>query len=189
MRYKEFNRNSVLEKCIHLFWATGFRACAISDIVEKTGVNRFSLYEEFDNKEGILYAALELYKERYAQLDFDLLKKEGDPHKILFQFFNSFLNGKQQDGCFVMHVGTEMADNDLKIQSFLKTYMDELEQLFVQLMEANPATKSDGALYARNLIGLFCTSVSFCLIHSTEKRERHIKNGIQVILSKKLNYA
>ena len=189
MRYKEFNRNSVLEKCIPLFWATGLRACAISDIVEETGVNRFSLYEEFDNKEGILYAALELYKERYAQANFDVLKKEGTPHEILFQFFNSFLNGKQQDGCFIMHVGTELADNDSKVQTFLKTYMDEIEQLFVQLLEKDSETKADSAFYARNLIGLFCTSVSFCLIHPTEKRERHIKNGIQVILNKKLNHA
>lgn len=189
MRYKEFNRNSVLEKCIPLFWKNGFRACAISDIVEETGVNRFSLYEEFENKEGILYAALELYKERYAQVSFDMLKKEGNPHEILFHFYNSFLNGKQQDGCFVMHVGTELADNDLKVQSFLKAYMDELEQLFIQLMERNPVTKSNSAFFARNLIGLFCTSVSFCLIHSEDQRERHIKNGIQVILNKKLNYA
>lgn len=189
MRYKEFNRNNVLEKCIPLFWATGFRACAISDIVEETGVNRFSLYEEFDNKEGILYAALELYKERYAQINFDILKKEGNPHEILFQFFNSFLNGKQQDGCFIMHVGTELADNDEKVKAFLKNYMDELEQLFTQLMDNNSETKLDSAFYARNLVGLFCTSISFCLIHSVEERERHIKNGIQVILNKKLSYA
>ena len=68
MRYKEFNRNSVLEKCIPLFWKNGFRACAISDIVEETGVNRFSLYEEFENKEGILYAALELYRSIVSQV-------------------------------------------------------------------------------------------------------------------------
>ena len=66
MRYKEFHKNTVLEKCIPLFWKNGFGACTISDIVRTTGVNRFSLYEEFNNKEGILHNALALYQQRDA---------------------------------------------------------------------------------------------------------------------------
>ena len=58
MRYKEYNPNSVLEKSIPLFWEHGFGGCAIKEIVEATGVNRFSLYQEFEDKEGILYLSL-----------------------------------------------------------------------------------------------------------------------------------
>ena len=74
MRYKEYNRNAVLEKAIRLFWQKGFNGCSINEIVEVTGVNRFSLYHEFVSKEGILYASLELYRERYSKDKFDLLK-------------------------------------------------------------------------------------------------------------------
>ena len=66
MRYKEYNVNRVLEKSMALFWQKGFNGCSVNELVKETGVNRFSLYNEFENKEGILYASLELYRERYC---------------------------------------------------------------------------------------------------------------------------
>ncbi len=64
MRYKEYNVNSVLKKTIRLFWKRGFRGCSINDLVDETNVNRFSLYHEFSNKEGILYHSLEYYQKK-----------------------------------------------------------------------------------------------------------------------------
>lgn len=183
MRYKEFNRNRVLETCIPMFWKNGFRACAISDIVEETGVNRFSLYEEFGNKEGILLAALKLYKERYSSKNFKLLNQEGSTEIILKDFYLSYFNReKPQDGCFVIHVGTELADSDEGVKAFLKEYIDDLKRLYVTLLKREPKTSADSEFYARNLIGLFYTAMSFCLIHSETERAHHIENGIQVIL-------
>lgn len=60
MRYKEYNRNKVLEQSLAVFWQKGFNGCSVNELVEITGVNRFSLYSEFENKEGILYASLNL---------------------------------------------------------------------------------------------------------------------------------
>ena len=119
MRYKEFNRNRVLEKCIPLFWGNGFRACAISDIVRETSVNRFSLYQEFGNKEGILIATLKLYKERYSSENFNILTKDGRSENILNEFYSSFFDSaNKQDGNFVIHVGVELADTDRGCSGF-----------------------------------------------------------------------
>lgn len=189
MRYKEFNRNRVLEKCIPLFWMNGFRACAISDIVEETGVNRFSLYEEFGNKEGILIAALQLYKDRYSSEKLKILLKDGTTEELVNEFYSSFFdNDNKQDGCFIIHVGVELAEADKDVQAFLRSYMDEIESLFIELLNRDPETKPNSAFLARNLIGLFFTSMSFCLIHSEEERMHHIENGINVIL-KNTSYA
>jgi TetR/AcrR family transcriptional repressor of nem operon len=92
MRYKEYNVNKVLEKSIKLFWENGFRGCSINKIVNITGVNRFSLYHEFENKEGILYASLHLYRGRYCQEKLDYLKKEGSLPDILKEFYLSFID-------------------------------------------------------------------------------------------------
>ena len=88
MRPKEFSRNSVLEKCITLFWEEGYTGTGIQKVVARTGVNRYSLYEEFGNKEGILLASLELYKERYVPLE--KLTKSSTVQDALFQFYSSF---------------------------------------------------------------------------------------------------
>jgi AcrR family transcriptional regulator len=59
MRYKEFNRNKILEDCISLFWKQSYTGTSISDIVKATNVNLYSLYNEFKNKRGILDASIQ----------------------------------------------------------------------------------------------------------------------------------
>ena len=173
-----------------LFWEQGFGGSPIKDLVEVTGVNRFSLYHEFENKEGILYASLKLYRERYCDDKFAILKKEGLPEKLLEEFYLSFLNSSNAvEGCFFIHVGTEMADSDPQIKALLKDYLDEIEGLFVELLNKHAETKEHAAFCAKHLIGLFCTSMSFCLIHTEQQRLNHISNGIKLILNKHADHA
>ena len=190
MRYKEYNVNRVLEKSIQLFWENGFRGCSVKDIVEATGVNRFSLYHEFTDKSGILYGALQLYRERYCEDKFNILKEEGHPKVVLERFYLSFLDDKNvHAGCFFIHIGTEMADTDEKIKALVKSYLNEIESLLSELLMRNDETKEHAKFCARHLVGLFCTTMSFCLIHSEEERANHISNGIDVILNKNISYA
>jgi TetR/AcrR family transcriptional repressor of nem operon len=190
MRYKEYNVNRVLEKCLQLFWAKGFRGCSINDIVEETGVNRFSLYHEFQDKEGLLYDSLRIYRERYAEPKFEILKGAGSPKEILQAFFRSFLKPEEeQQGCYIIHIGTELADTDLKIKEFINAYLSEIEGLIHEMLKRHMELEEDAAFYARHLIGLFCTSMSFCLILSEQQKEYHIANGLNLILNKRTNHA
>ena len=186
VRYKEFNSNSVLEKCITLFWNKGFGACAISDIVEETGVNRFSLYEAFDNKEGILIAALELYYERYGKPHLEYLDETKPLQKALAAFYSSYLNEYKgrPAGCFIVHTATELADANVRVREMLDRYLNGIEEHILVLLSHTPSLVESNVFYTRQLIGLFCTSISFCLIHNYDERVRLIENGIRVILDK-----
>lgn len=173
-----------------LFWRDGFRACSINDIVLATGVNRFSLYQEFENKEMMLYNALKLYRERYCGDKHAILKEDALPELVLSKFYLSFFKAANKNqGCFIIHVGTELADTDQNIRSLLKDYLNETEDLFRELLKKHEKTKEFADLYARHLIGLFCTSMSFCLIHSEKERNHHISNGIRIILNRESSYA
>ena len=190
MRYKEYNVNRVLEKCIKLFWQHGFRGCSVKDIVEETGVNRFSLYHEFEDKNGILYEAMKLYRERYCDEKFNILKEQGLPKDVLVKFYLSFLEEDNiHPGCFFIHIGTELADTDERINALVKSYLDEIQVLIKELLCRHEETINNAEFTARHLIGLFCTSMSFCLIHSEEERLHHISNGIEVILNKNKSHA
>ena len=183
MRYKEYNVNNILEKSIALFWQKGFNGCSINDLVEITGVNRFSLYNEFDNKEGILYASFGLYRERYCKEKLEILKSNDDVVQTLKKFYMSFLrDNKPVPGCYFIHVGTELADSDTRIRESLDNYLNEIEGLIKSLLVRN-GYQSDVNLHAKHLLGLFCTVMSFCLIHTPEQRENYISNGINIILS------
>lgn len=191
MRYKEFNTNSVLEKCINLFWKGGFGPCSVKDIVDETGVNRYSLYEEFTNKEGILSAAMKLYVSRYAEPNMMLLSYDGDLEDIIQNFYQSFLkeNTNHPTGCFIVHVATEMADHNEDIKTFLDAYLEQIERAFISLLKREGRNEDESALYARHFVTLFCYIMVFSVIRSSEEQNRVIKNEIKLILSKTVNHA
>lgn len=184
MRYKEYSPNKVLEKSIELFWKNGVNGCSVNDLVEYTGVNRFSLYNEFENKLGILYASFDLYIDRHCKSKFELLKKEGDVTQVLFEFYLSFLSDKNTiPGCYMIHVSTELADSDSKVRERLKNYLNELESLFYTLLLKHDYSEVRSDFLSKHLVGLYCTAMSFCLIHTRVVQENYLLNGIQLILN------
>lgn len=183
MRYKEYNKNRVLEKSITLFWKQGFKGCSISNLVTELGVNRFSLYHEFDNKEGILYESLQLYEKRYCAEKLSILDENGNVENILRNFYFSFLDESNLfKGCYFIHIGTEMADHDSMIKKILDEYLKTLYQKIVAMLMRNDFEAKMAELLGRHLVGLYCTTMSFCLIHTKEQQLQHINNGIQIIL-------
>lgn len=159
---------------------------SISALVEITGVNRFSLYSEFDSKEGILHNALNLYFARYAQPKLYLLDIEADTTLALKNFFNSYLVNKEKHppGCFYIYIGTEMTDSDVIVKEKLNSYINTIESCLKNIVDRDTELKARGDFLARQLSGLFCSSVSFCLIHTPEERIAYIDRGIKVILNK-----
>lgn len=191
MRYKEFNKNRVIEKCITLFWNKGFGACSINDIVQATTVNRFSLYKEFKNKEGILFAALELYKNRYSSERLFYHFNKDSLHEELIAFFTKFLtdDDSHPPGCFTIHIATELADRDEKIKELLDNYINELEANFLQTLEKFKPDNPQNQFYSTHLTGIFCSSMCYCVIQSYEERIAQISTGINILLNKKTEYA
>ena len=185
MRYKEYNVNRILEKSMILFWQKGFNGCSISELVEETGVNRFSLYHEFENKEGILYHSLNLYRARYCDENLTLLDSDGDLTTTLKKFYLSFLEkGRPVPGCYFIHIGTELADTDERVKTSMDSYLMEIYIRLVNLLHENGIGTSIAEFQARHLLGLYITAMSFCLIHTEKERECFITNGINLIVSK-----
>jgi TetR/AcrR family transcriptional repressor of nem operon len=184
MRYKEYNVNKVLEKSIALFWQKGFNGCSINEIVRETGVNRFSLYKEFENKEGILYASFKLYRERYCEDKLSLLKSDGDLFEVIKDFYMAFLDDDEPvSGCYFIHIGTELADSDPRVKQGLGEYLKEIQALLTDLLVRRGYSPSEAELKARHLLGWYCTVMSFCLIHTNEVRKKYVTNGVHLILS------
>lgn len=191
MRYKEFNKNKVLENCISLFWTNGFGSCSIKDIVTATNVNRFSLYDEFQNKEGLLESSLALYQKRYSQKKIDLLQTKGTIQEVLTNFYMSFMvdNDQHPPGCFIIHISTELADNNSMVKNVLGNYLKELENQLITTLNNYEESEENSLFLAKHLTGLFCTLTCFCVINSLEERKSLVQNGIQMLLKKQETHA
>jgi len=65
-RPKQYDREEVLEKTTVLFWEKGFEATSMNDIVTRTGVQKFSIYNEFGDKEKLFLACMDHFLLNYC---------------------------------------------------------------------------------------------------------------------------
>ncbi|MEQ8602510.1 MAG: helix-turn-helix domain-containing protein [Marivibrio sp.] len=72
-RPKAFDPERALDQAMQAFWAQGYEATSIDDLVRTTGVNRASLYGAFGDKHALFLKALERYTGAglFAALDLD----------------------------------------------------------------------------------------------------------------------
>lgn len=183
MRPKEFNRNSVLEKCIPLFWKEGYNGTSIQELVDLTGVNRYSLYEEFGNKEGILFASLELYKER--DLPWELLSQPLSVQELLFQFYSSFFNPSKRNnhliGCYISTMAMELRETS-EMQLFFNAYLDLLNHRISKfLKEKSTLSAIELTTVSQQLITFYCTSMGMYVIFPQKETEKYIQDNLKLI--------
>src|SRR5574338_661411 len=63
-RPREFDVDDALDRATQLFWARGYEATSVQDLVDALGVNRASLYATFGDKAQLFEAVLERYGEQ-----------------------------------------------------------------------------------------------------------------------------
>ena len=66
-RQKTYALDSVIQDACNVFRKSGYRGTSISDITEGTGLNRKILYDEFIDKAGIFYVAVNFYIAEQSQ--------------------------------------------------------------------------------------------------------------------------
>lgn len=128
-RNPSYNLDEVLEKGIQLFWRKGFHAVTISDIVNHTGINRFSFYEKFGSKEEFFQATLDTY---FNVLTHQFLMEMNDDVSGLEAIKNFFRNmsGIASDptmpqGCLIINSVMELGQSQF-----------DLDHRFNQMKEA-----------------------------------------------------
>jgi AcrR family transcriptional regulator len=62
-RPREFNEEEVLDRALQAFWARGFDATSVDDLVAATGLGRASLYGAFGDKEQLFRRVVARYVE------------------------------------------------------------------------------------------------------------------------------
>ena len=56
---KQFDQDEVLNKALEVFWAKGFEATSMQDLVNNMGINRASMYQTYGIKHALFNAALD----------------------------------------------------------------------------------------------------------------------------------
>ena len=165
---KQFGVVEVLDSAMQAFWVHGYEATSVQDLVERTGVNRASLYATYGDKHDLFLAALRHYRETRLHLFVTELELRYSPVDAVRRLFQAFVDqvavqGLNQ-GCFLANTALELAAHDPEAAAIVADAQKEMEAvLFHAILKANPSAANPEATaqcLLATLIGLVVLSRS-----------------------------
>jgi TetR/AcrR family transcriptional repressor of nem operon len=136
-RGKCFDREMALQKAMQAFWARGYEATSIQDLVNCMGINRGSLYDTFGGKHALFLAALDYYTQR-SESHRSVLREAGNARKLLTEFLYTFMYRNMEDplrrGCFITNTVVERSPHDADCATRVRSYFAEVEEDLARLI-------------------------------------------------------
>lgn len=160
MRIREFDTDEAVDAAMQSFRRTGFSGTSIQDLVAATGVGRGSLYAAFGSKEGLYLAALDRYRQRYAQPLVATLNEGNHARAVIREVLDGVIDATIADdahACLVVAAAGEFAHRDPAVRARLEGTIRSLEDALFELIVRGQAAgeipeRVDAATTARMFV-------------------------------------
>lgn len=137
-RPRTFEREDVLDKAMQVFWAQGYEATSVDDLVKATGLVRQSIYNTFGNKHDFYLEALEHYQAFLGARMLGALKHAPSVKQGFRRLFNQVVDDAVSDttrrGCMMVNAATELASRDLTVCRLTSEAEAAKERFFAELI-------------------------------------------------------
>lgn len=138
-RTLEFDSEEVLEKAMLLFWKNGYAATSMTQLEKSLGINKFSIYNTFGNKQQLFIAALNRYDEKVFRQLLDILAAEPYGLDAIERTLDLLEDKMQGDmaffGCLMLNTGAELSSHDSDISARIHKMNRSLEDAFYEALD------------------------------------------------------
>jgi len=176
---------------MQVFWAHGYEATSIQDLLQTMGLNRGSHYATFGDKRSLFIRALRHYDAVHRQAWVTALAETGSPRKAITGAFEdviaAVLETGSRDGCLLINTALELSPNDPEIRGIVGHGLAEKEAFFREMIESGQASGEIArtvapADTARALLGLFIGLRVLSRSRPEEPLLRSIANQAEALL-------
>ena len=155
-RKKEYNVEVVVEKAMQLFWINGYKTTSMQMLEEKMGINKFSIYASFGNKQGLFIESLKCYKQSINKT-LNTLEKAPNGTEAIKQFFYDSVNfnsiGHNTKGCFVTNTYNEFSESeDELIRTQMISFMTDLKSIIIEKLKTDKTKSNETLLQQANFL-------------------------------------
>ena len=188
-RPKAFNEEEVLDKAVTVFWAKGYEATSMQDLVEAMGIQRGSLYATFGSKQQLFLQSLERYGKVVVKQFLDILESKPSAVESIELFFAQLVEHLLTAGplrsCLVTNSAIERGLRDEETKQKVLHLLNALEQGFYKTLEKAQKNGEISTDLDLNKLASFLTSnMQGLLVIGKVCSERSVLEGInQVTLS------
>jgi len=133
-RPRSFDKDTVLDQVMVLFWEKGYGATTMMDIQTVTGLKPGSLYDSFGDKHQLFLDAIDHYRTTIVRKRLLPLHSDISPRRRLTDYFDNLLafslGEGQKLGCLMSNCAIEMAPHDTNIQDLVQANQAEIIESF-----------------------------------------------------------
>ena len=135
-RKKQYIETEVIDKAMRLFWRNGYENTSVRMLEKEMGINQFSIYASFKNKEGVFLQSIKHYNTEIKQIT-DTLEKSNNGVLGIKKYFYDFLEFSKENaiykGCLVTNTVNEIKENNNpEIMAELKKFSSNIRNKFVR---------------------------------------------------------
>lgn len=142
-RQKKYIEEEVIEKAMLLFWRNGYECTSVRMLEKEMGINQFSMYASFGNKEGVFLESIKFYKKKAGLILIEKLNKAPKKLSSIEQYFRDFLEfsrdiNNENNGCLLTNTINELGDNtDSKIKEEILIFVNRVKASFIEVLKHN----------------------------------------------------
>ena len=136
----QFDRDEVLDKAMQAFWSRGYEATSMQELVERTGINRGSLYATYGDKRALFLASLRMYDVRMRRKRLAALEASSTRREAVRRLLEAFADvSGEKRGCFLTNTALELASHDAMARTIVARAQTEIEGFFERMIRKGQA--------------------------------------------------
>ena len=133
-RPREFDIDKAIEDMSEQFWAHGYEGTGITDLEEKTGLARASLYAAFGSKQNMLHQSIDFYLDNRIEMIISPIDDSGlEGAADFFRRFAKVVEMKPERaamGCLVVNSVVELGRTDSGVTRRAERYRTRIRSAF-----------------------------------------------------------
>ncbi|MDX3852334.1 TetR/AcrR family transcriptional regulator [Streptomyces sp. AK02-01A] len=188
-RSREFDTEAAVEAAMSAFRRKGYEGTSVQDLVDATGVGRGSLYGAFKSKDGLYLAAVDRYRELYAQPLIEILRGGAPARELIREILVDLVDEIVRDGsrqaCLIVSAATERVPHDPQVARRIRSTTGSLEDALTDVIaEAQESGQLTGTRDARDLARFLVTTLQgLRVMGSINPDRRSLMSAVEVALS------
>ncbi len=163
-RPREFDERQALEQAMQVFWAKGYEAASLCDLIQAMGLSKSSFYDTFGGKNDLFIATLDWYRDTVVASFTGKLRSRseelGSARAAIAEAFDMAVESAAGDegrrGCFLGNCAVEVSGNDPVAAARIRAGIGATENAFHDAIRTGQgqgeiAAKHDPRALARSL--------------------------------------
>lgn len=131
---KTFDIDEAVNRATDVFWAKGYEATSLADLLKATGINKGSFYNAFGSKKKLFIQSLLKYEREQRRDILARLESLEDPVFAISRLFDALieqsLTDTEKKGCFLVNTALDLPNHDSDIEKAVKKGLKDTESFF-----------------------------------------------------------